>query len=119
MDTPELLKNIAFAQPLDLAGLVDYAEGQVVSRTLAQNNALSLTLFAFDAGEGISAHTVPADALVVVFDGEALVEIDGQEMTVAAGQVVAMPHGKPHALTAKQRFKMLLVVVRPPQQIQL
>jgi len=119
MDQPELLKNIAFAQALDLDGLVEYAEGQVVSRTLAQNNALSLTLFAFDQGEGISAHTVPADALVLVFDGAASVEIDGHQMTVAAGQVVAMPQGKPHALAAKERFKMLLVVVRAPQQIQL
>ncbi|BEQ15743.1 cupin domain-containing protein [Desulfoferula mesophila] len=117
MDKPVLLKNIDFAQPLDLAGLVEYQPGQVVSRTLAQNNFLSLTLFAFDAGEGISAHTVPADALVQVFDGQAEVVIDGQVMNVAAGQVVAMPAGKPHALNARQRFKMVLTVVRPPQTV--
>ncbi|MBU1277174.1 MAG: cupin domain-containing protein [Proteobacteria bacterium] len=116
MEKPELLKNIVFAQPLDLNGLVEYQQGQVVSRTLAQNNFLSLTLFAFEAGEGISAHTVSADALVHIFDGEAEVNIDGQVMTVAAGQVVAMPAGKPHGLTARKRFKMLLTVVRPPQQ---
>ena len=119
MDKPELLKNIDFAQPLELKGLVDYQQGQVVSRTLAQNNFLSLTLFAFDIGEGISAHTVPADALVQVIDGEAEVNLDGQVMTVAAGQVVAMPAGKPHALTARQRFKMMLTVVRPPQVVNL
>ncbi|MCB2192285.1 MAG: cupin domain-containing protein [Deltaproteobacteria bacterium] len=116
MDKPELLKNLEFAQPLDIQGLVEYQQGQVVSRTLAQNNFLSLTLFAFDTGEGISAHTVPADALVQVLDGEAEVDIDGQVMNVAAGQVVAMPAGKPHALTARQRFKMMLTVVRAPQQ---
>lgn len=119
MDKPELLKNIDFAHPLELTDLVRYQQGQVVSRTLAQNNFLSLTLFAFDIGEGISAHTVPADALVQVIDGEAEVNIDGQVMNVCAGQVVAMPAGKPHALTAKQRFKMMLTVVRPPQVVNL
>lgn len=119
MDKPELIKNIEFAQPLELNGLVEYQQGQVVSRTLAQNNFLSLTLFAFDTGEGISAHTVSADALVQVIDGEAEVTIDGQVMKVAAGQVVAMPAGKPHALTARQRFKMMLTVVRAPQTVSL
>ncbi|MBU1154469.1 MAG: cupin domain-containing protein [Proteobacteria bacterium] len=119
MDKPELLKNIEFAQPLELNGLVEYQQGQVVSRTLAQNNFLSLTLFAFDTGEGISAHTVSADALVQVIDGEAEVTIDGQVMNLAAGQVVAMPAGKPHALTARKRFKMMLTVVRAPQTVSL
>ena len=81
---PELIKNIDMAKVLDFADLVSYQEGQVVSRTLAQNNALSLTLFAFPPGEGISAHTVPADALVQVLDGEAVVTIDG-EKTVLEG----------------------------------
>lgn len=113
---PELIKNIDMAKVLDFADLVSYQEGQVVSRTLAQNNALSLTLFAFPIGEGISAHTVPADALVQVLDGEAKVTIDGQEYRVGAGQAIVMPQGKPHALDAEQRFKMLLVVVKAPQE---
>ena len=117
MDQETMLKNIPFAQPLDLAGLVDYQPGQVVSRTLAQNPSLSLTLFAFDAGEGISAHTVPADALVVILDGQARVTIGGNAMSVGAGQGVAMPHGVAHALDADQRFKMLLCVVRAPQKL--
>ena len=112
----ELIKNIDKSTVLDFADLVTYQEGQVVSRTLAQNNALSLTLFAFPIGEGISAHTVPADALVQVLDGEAKVTIDGQEYRVGAGQAIVMPQGKPHALDAEKPFKMLLVVVKAPQQ---
>ena len=117
MENEGLLKNIPMAEPVDLAGMVDYQQGQVISRTFAQNSALSLTLFAFDRGEGISAHTVPADAMVQILDGEALITIDGREVTASAGQVVAMPEGKPHALHAVQRFKMLLFVVKRPQQI--
>jgi quercetin dioxygenase-like cupin family protein len=113
---PELIKNIDMAKVLEFADLVSYQEGQVVSRTLAQNNALSLTLFAFPPGEGISAHTVPADALVQVLDGEALVTIDGEKFKVGAGKAIVMPQGKPHALDAEQRFKMLLVVVKAPQE---
>lgn len=115
---PTLLKNLPYAEPLELAKLVEYQEGQVVSRTLAQNPALSITLFAFDQGEGISAHTVPADALVVVLDGQAKVTIGERTVNVSAGQAVAMPQGVPHALDAEQRFKMLLVVVRQPSGIQ-
>ncbi len=115
MSASPLLKNLAYATPLALTALVDYQPGQVVSRTLAQNPALSLTLFAFDRGEGISAHTVPADALVQVLDGVAEVTIGEQTLVVEAGQAVAMPQGTPHALVARERFKMLLLVVRAPQ----
>lgn len=118
--TPDaLLKNIPFAQPQALADMVAYQEGQVVSRTLAQNQALSITLFAFDRGEGISAHSVAADALVLVLDGQAQVTIGGREMAVAAGQAVAMPEGVPHALEARQPFKMLLCVVKRPPALSL
>jgi|Deesub1362A_J573_1020465.scaffolds.fasta_scaffold01918_10 quercetin dioxygenase-like cupin family protein len=116
MDKPELLKNIPFAQALEVKELVDYQAGQVVSRTLAQNPALSLTLFAFDQGEGISAHTVAADALVLVLDGSVEITIGEQTVTARAGQVVAMPQGVPHALQARERFKMLLFVIKAPQQ---
>jgi quercetin dioxygenase-like cupin family protein len=117
MHKPVLIKNIPFSEALDLAGLVDYAEGRVVSRTFAQNSALSLTLFAFDKGEGVSTHTAPGDALLQVLDGEALVDIDGKKITVAAGQVVVMPADIPHSVTAGQRFKMLLTVVKKPLDI--
>ncbi|UCD33429.1 MAG: thioredoxin family protein [Desulfobacterales bacterium] len=115
MDKPELIKNITFSEPHHLAELVAYEEGRVVSRTFAQNPALSLTLFSFDAGEGVSTHTAPGDAMVQVLDGEALVNIDGTEMTVATGQVVVMPADIPHSVTAKKRFKMLLTVVKRPK----
>ena len=112
MDKPVLIKNITFSEPHNLAGLVDYEEGRVVSRTFAQNSNLSLTLFAFDGGEEISTHTAPGDAMVQVLDGEAVVNIDGEEMTVGAGQVVVMPANIPHSVTAVKRFKMLLTVVK-------
>lgn len=119
MDKEALLKNIPFAEPQVLAEMVSYQEGQVVSRTLAQNAFLSLTLFAFDRGEGISAHSVLADALVQVLDGRAAITIGDKQVEVAAGQVVAMPEGVPHALDAKERFKMLLFVIKRPQKLTL
>jgi len=114
MNQGELLKNIPYAEPLNLIDLVDYEEGRVVSRTFSQNQALSLTLFAFDQGEGISAHTVTADAMVQILDGEAAITIGDKEITARAGQVVAMPEGVPHALQARRRFKMLLFVIKRP-----
>ena len=114
MDNPVLIKNITFSEPHHLAELVDYETGRVVSRTFAQNSALGLTLFAFDKGEGVSTHTAPGDAMVQILDGEALVNIDGNEMTGTEGQVVVMPADIPHAVTAVKRFKMLLTVVKKP-----
>ena len=119
MDQPALIKNIIFSEPHHLAELVAYEEGRVVSRTFAQNSSLSLTLFSFDKGEGVSTHTAPGDAMVQVLDGEALVNIDGKEMTVSAGQVVVMPADIPHSVTAEKRFKMLLTVVKRPKNIAL
>ena len=114
MDKPEavFIKNITFSDVHNLAELVEYEEGRVVSRTFAQNSSLSLTLFAFDKGEGVSTHTAPGDAMLQVLDGEAAVDIDGKEMTVSAGQVVVMPASVPHSVTAVKRFKMLLTVVK-------
>lgn len=117
MDKQVFIKNIPFSEPHKLADLVNYEEGRVVSRTLAQNPALSLTLFAFDAGEGVSTHTAPGDALVQVLDGEATIDIDGQEMVAGPGEVVVMPANVPHAVTAVQRFKMILTVVKQPVTI--
>ncbi len=107
-----LIKNIPYAQALEIAGMVDYKEGQVVSRTFAQNPSLSFTLFAFEKGEGISAHTVTADAVVMILDGTASITIGEETISASAGQVVAMPEGVPHGLKAEERFKMLLFVVR-------
>ncbi len=105
-------------KPISLAEHVAYSDGAVVSKTLLQKKTGTLTLFAFDAGEGVSTHTAPGDAMVHVLDGEAVVNIDGKEMTAGAGQVVVMPANVPHSVTAVQRFKMLLTVVKRPATIQ-
>jgi quercetin dioxygenase-like cupin family protein len=112
MEKPVFIKNIQFSENQKLTDLVDYEHGRVVSRTFAQKPNLSVTLFAFDAGEGISTHTAPGDAMVQVIDGEAVVNIDGNEMTVQTGEVVVMPANVPHSVSAVQQFKMLLTVVK-------
>jgi len=118
MNKDVFIKNIPFSEPQLLTDLVEYSDGRVVSRTFAQNPTLSITLFAFDTGEGVSTHTAPGDALVQVLDGEATVNIDGNEMIVSTGQVVVMPANVPHSVTAVKRFKMLLTVVKKPLTIQ-
>ncbi len=110
---PELFKNVPFSEALDIATLVEYAEGQVVSRTLSQVPTVNVTLFAFAQGEGISTHSSPGDAMVQILDGEAEVTIGGETTTVQAGQIIVMPADVPHGLEANKRFKMLLVVVKP------
>lgn len=107
------LKNIPFETALPLADLVPYQDGRIVSRTLAQNEAVSVTLFAFEAGEEISTHASDGDALVYVFDGEGEFTIDGKLHRVTSGESIVMPAGKPHAVRAKDRFRMLLTVVFP------
>lgn len=116
MNNRQMMKNIPFSAPVPLTGLVDYEEGRVVSRTLAQNSGVSLTLFAFDAGEGLSSHSSPGDALAYILDGESLITIDGEEMAVGANEAVVMPANIPHAVHAKQPFKMLLAVVKSPRE---
>jgi quercetin dioxygenase-like cupin family protein len=105
------MKNFDFAQVLEMAGLVEYAAGQVVSRTLAQNKAVSITLFAFAEGEEISSHASGGDALVYLLDGEAAITIGEEEFTLGKGETIVMPAGVPHALFAVKQFKMLLLVV--------
>ena len=105
------IKNIDFQKVLSLASLVEYQSGQVVSRTLAQGKPLSLTLFAFDKGEEISSHSSSGDALVYIIDGEAEVTIGNEKSQLKKGETIIMPAGVPHALWAKERFKMFLVVV--------
>jgi quercetin dioxygenase-like cupin family protein len=112
VSAPLFIKNITSAEPLTLTDLVDYQEGRVVSRTFLQTNVTSLTLFAFDKGEGLSTHTAAGDAFVQILDGEALITIGGKDVTVKAGEVVVMPANVPHSLQARERFKMLLVVVK-------
>ena len=96
----------------NLAGMVDYQEGSVVSRTLLNKNVGTLTLFAFDAGQSLSEHTAPFDAFVHVLDGEAEVIIGGAPKRVKAGEMVIMPANIPHAVKAPGRFKMFLAMIR-------
>lgn len=100
------------AEPAHMAALVDYAGGSIVSRALVQNSAGSLTLFAFDTGQALSEHTSPYDAYVQVLDGNAALRIGGQPVAAGAGEIVLMPAGISHALEAKQRFKMLLMMIK-------
>ena len=108
----KLIKNIIFSEPLALNELVTYEEGRVVSRTLAQNPGVSITLFAFAAGEGLSTHSAPGDALAHILDGEAAICIADQEIVVKAGEVAVMPADIPHSLKAEKPFKMMLTVVK-------
>ncbi len=96
----------------DIAGMVDYAEGSIVSRTLVESKGGTVTLFALDAGQSLSEHTAPFDALVFVFDGEGEFTVGGKAHRVATGQVLMMPADIPHAVKAEEPFKMLLTMLR-------
>lgn len=105
------IKNISKAEVLTLKDQVSYQDGQVVSKTLAQNNAVSVTIFSFDKGEEISAHKSSGDAFVTCLDGVGKITIDGKEYILKEGESIVMPAGHPHAVFGQERFKMLLVVV--------
>ena len=100
------------SESLDLKELVDYSPGSVVSRTIIKSSKGTVTLFSFDKGEGLSEHSAPFDALVQVLDGSAEIKIGEVTATTSAGQSLMMPANIPHALNAKERFKMLLVMIR-------
>jgi len=104
-------KEKLVAEAVRLVDLVDYQEGSVVSRTIIDKKAGTVTLFAFDEEEGLSEHTAPYDALVYVVDGEAEVTISGKPVSVKEGEMVVMPANKPHALRAVKRFKMVLTMI--------
>ncbi len=105
------MKNISKSEVLVLKDQVSYQEGQVVSKTLAQNPALSITLFSFDKGEEISTHESGGDAFVTCLDGVGKITIDGVEYLLHEGESIVMPAGHPHAVYGQEAFKMLLVVV--------
>ena len=107
------IKNIDHETVLNLADQIHAEPGQIVSKTLAQNKAVSLTLFAFTKGEEISTHDSTGDAMVHVIDGVGQFTVDGAEHICKAGDVLVMPAKKPHAVFAKEDFKMLLTVVFP------
>lgn len=105
------MKNIPQSQVLDLKEQIACQPGQVVSKTLAQNSALSITLFAFAKGEEISTHASGGDAFVTCLDGVGKITIDEEIYLLREGQSIVMPAGHPHAVYAEEAFKMLLVVV--------
>lgn len=105
------MKNIKKAEVLMLKEQVEYQTGQVVSKTLIQNDAVSITLFSFDKGEEISTHSSEGDAFVTCIDGVGKITIDGVGYELNEGESIVMPAGHPHAVYGKEQFKMLLVVV--------
>ncbi len=107
MDTKKLV-----AQAVRLKDLIDYQEAAVVSRTIIDKKAGTVTLFSFDEEQGLSEHTAPFDALVHILEGEAEITISGESLRVKEGEMVIMPANQPHALRALSRFKMLLTMIR-------
>lgn len=105
------MKNNSKAEVLTLRDQVAYQSGQVVSRTLAQNEHVSVTLFSFDKGEEISTHESGGDAMVTCLDGVGRITIDGVEHILHEGESIVMPARHPHAVYGQEQFKMLLVVV--------
>lgn len=101
---------VAAAQSLD--GLIEYASDSIVSKTILDKPVGTITLFAFDAGQRLSEHTAPYDAVVQGIDGRGRLTIGGQVVVVEAGQIVIMPGNVPHSVTAEERFKMLLTMIR-------
>lgn len=109
---PSSKKQTLIAQASNLADLITYQDGSVVSRTLIDKTAGTVTLFAFDDGQGLSEHTAPYNALVQVLEGEVEIKIAGTPITVKQGEMTIMPANKPHALAAKSKFKMLLTMIK-------
>ena len=105
-----MYKNIEKSRVLKLKDLVDYQPGQVVSKTLVQNDKMGVTIFSFDKGEEISSHSAAGDAMVTVLEGKGRFVVDGEDFSLQAGETVVMPQNVPHAVYGVERFKMLLVV---------
>ena len=105
------MENI-IGQAQKLVNLVNYQDGSIVSKEIIKNEKGTVTLFAFDKGQGLSEHTAPFDALVYNFDGKVEVIIEGKSHFLRVGDIIMMPANKPHALKAIERFKMLLVMVK-------
>jgi len=99
-------------RPEDLSALVEYASDSIVSKTILDKPVGTITLFAFDAGQKLSEHTAPYDAVVQVIDGTGQLTIGGEAVTVPAGRIIIMPANVPHSVTAGQQFKMLLTMIR-------
>jgi len=112
MNTEKKSIGVAMSEAMDLAGLVGYQDGAVVSKTIITKKVGTVTIFAFAEGQGLSTHSAPYDALVYILDGESEVTISEQVMKVKAGEIVIMPANEPHGLEAKVPFKMMLVMIK-------
>ena len=106
------LLELCLGKPQVLTGLIEYADDSVVSKTILDKTKGTITLFAFDTGQGLSEHTSPYDAVVQILDGSAKLTIAGEGVNVRAGQLVIMPANVPHSVTAQEKFKMLLIMIR-------
>ena len=100
------------AKVADVAGMVEYQNGAVVSRTIMDRPTGTVTLFSFDKGQGLSEHTAPFDALISILDGSAEIRIGGTPHHLSAGDMIVLPSGVPHAVNATERFRMLLAMIR-------
>lgn len=109
----QFIKKINAREILDLSQTIDYEDGGIASIALVQRESLTLTLFAFDKGQSIASHHSNGDAMVQVLEGEVLIQIDGENFVLEKGQSIVMPAQTPHAVTAKEKFKMFLTVVKP------
>ena len=108
----DLEKDNIIGNALNLAELVAYQKGSVVSRQIINKKVGTVTIFAFDKGEGLSEHTAPFDAMVYILDGEVEITISGKPQIVKKGEMIIMPANNPHSLKAVQEFKMLLIMIR-------
>lgn len=115
METPKMKHTQSGeikATILSLVDMVEYQDGSVVSREIVSSKKGSITMFAFDKGQGLSEHTAPFDATVYVLEGDAKIMISGEEYNLKTGEMIIMPSNEPHALKAEERFKMLLIMIR-------
>lgn len=106
------MENNLLANVKNLKDLTTYQDGAVVSKEVLKKETGTVTVFAFDKGQGLSEHTAPFDALVAILDGKAEIIISGKSHTVSEGEMIIMPANDPHALKANERFKMMLVMIR-------
>lgn len=105
-------QEIFLGKILPIAGTIDYKKDSIVSKTLINKTTGTITLFAFDKGQGLSEHIAPFDALVYVFDGEAIITIEKKRFQLKKGELIILGAGKTHSVKAKEKFKMMLVMIR-------
>jgi len=106
------MKDELWGMAVDMAGLISYQENSVVSKTLIDKKAGTITLFAFDSGQGLSEHTAPYDAVVIDLDGEAEITVGGKTVHITPGKMLIMPANVPHAVRATTQFKMMLIMIK-------